>query len=145
MREEKIIKTPPVAFLKVDEIIQKVIGIFILLTLIVYPIAMLLLIPYGAWQVVSGIVGALYGSKWRMKYLGIVAIYFSTYYFGYLLGNRSSLNEFVEVILMGIYCITPLVLGIGYLVKTRQELPKEEGIKPQWKDMDDILDMEMVS
>ena len=139
------IKTPPVAFIKTDEIIQRILGILILLTLIIYPIAMLLLIPFGAWQVISGIVGALYGSKWRMKYLGFVVLYFSTMSLVIAFNeDYFSANSFLIPVFTVIYCVSPLVLGITYYVKTRKERPKKEGVTPKWKEMDDVLDIEMV-
>ncbi|MGK0389067.1 MAG: hypothetical protein ACI94Y_001803 [Maribacter sp.] len=142
------IKTPPPAFIKVDEIIQRILGILILLTLIIFPIAMLLLIPFGAWQVVSGIVGALHGSKWRMKYLGFVVLYFSTLFGFAWLGDSNYLSPYskrlLEDLFAIIYCVSPLIMGLTYFVKTRKERPKEEGVSPKWKDMDDVLDIDMV-
>lgn len=142
-QQEKIIKKPPPIFLKIDLVIQNVLGILILLTLVVYPVAMLLLIPFGAWQVFSGIIGMIYGSKWRMIYLGIVMAYFSTYSLSELLGNRSGVYAGLEFTLMAIYIVTPIVLGMGYYVKTIKETWKKEIRKPKWQDMEDILDVDM--
>lgn len=137
-------KRPPLSFLKVDEIIQRILGILILLTLIVYPIAMLLLMPFGAWQVISGIVGSLYGNKWRMKYIAVVVAYFSSYGLYALCEYLQMMNPVFEFILMTIYIATPLILGISYYVKTRKEAKSSEIVKPKWEDMDDILDLDMI-
>lgn len=141
----RTMKTPPPAFIKTDEMIQRILGILVLLTLIIYPIAMLLLIPFGAWQVISGIVGTLYGSKWRMKYLGFVTLYFSTLSVIAWMGDDyfPSNSPWIPLLTI-IYCGSPLALGIVYYAKTRKERPKKEGVTPEWKDMDDVLDIDMV-
>ncbi|MDZ7879262.1 MAG: hypothetical protein U5L45_16390 [Saprospiraceae bacterium] len=42
--------------------------------------SLLLLIPLGAWQVLSGVVYALNGDRLQQIYLGVVAIYFGILY-----------------------------------------------------------------
>lgn len=138
-------KIPPPAFIRVDEMIQRVLGILVLVTLIFYPIAMLLLIPFGAWQVISGIIGTLYGSKWRMKYLGWVTLYFSTLGILTYMGDYYFPSDSYWIpLLTVIYCGSPLAMGIVYYIKTRKERPEKDGVKPKWEDMDDVLDIEMV-
>ena len=43
-------------------------------------LALLLLIPIGAWQVLSGLIYALDGDRLQQIYLGVVALYFSIWY-----------------------------------------------------------------
>ena len=75
-----------------------------------------------------------------MIYLAIVAAYFSTYLLSDILGNRNSVYPGVEFTLMAIYITVPLILGIGYYIKTKKEAPKKEATKPKWQDLENILD-----
>ena len=43
-------------------------------------LALLLLIPIGAWQVLSGLIYALNGDRLQQIYLGVVAIYFGIWF-----------------------------------------------------------------
>lgn len=43
---------------------------------------LLLLIPLGIWQVISGLINALNGDRLQQIYLGVVALYFTIGYFG---------------------------------------------------------------
>lgn len=43
-------------------------------------LALLLLIPIGAWQVLSGLIYALGGDRLQQIYLGVVAIYFGIWF-----------------------------------------------------------------
>ncbi len=136
---------PPIGFLKIDIAIQKVLGILILLTLIVFPIAMLLAIPFGAWQVISGIIGVSYGSKWRKKYLFIVASYFLFWYGTAYLGGIDiyPISAGIATIIL---FVVPIVLGIRYLAKTEKEIAKIEKKEGQiFEDMPDILDVELIN
>jgi hypothetical protein len=43
--------------------------------------AVLLLIPLGVWQVISGIVGAFDNDRLQQIYIGVIIIYFGIWYF----------------------------------------------------------------
>jgi hypothetical protein len=44
-------------------------------------LALLLLMPLGAWQVISGLIDALKGNRLQQIYLGVVTFYFTIWYF----------------------------------------------------------------
>ncbi len=132
----------PSKFLKIDVIIQRVFLVLIVFGLFVFPISMLLSIPFGAWQVISGVVGALYGSQWRKKYLGVVAIYFMSYPFVYYLSDVIGRSMIFEYTFGAIYVITPIVLGLTYYIKSEKEYPKNDP-KQTLEEHPDILDVEM--
>lgn len=44
-------------------------------------LALLLLMPLGAWQVISGLIDALKNDRLQQIYLGVVSFYFSIWYF----------------------------------------------------------------
>ncbi len=116
---------PPYGFLKIDVVIQQILAFLIALTIIVYPIAMLLCIPFGAWQVFSGIVGAIYGSVWRMKYLVGVFFYFLVAGLVFsLVEHASNTPPAFEIVFGAFIFIIPIVLGITYLYKTMKEVEK---------------------
>lgn len=132
-------KQPPKQFLKVDEMIQRIILILIGLTLIIYPVAMLLAIPFGAWQVISGIVGIFYGSRWRMGYIFCVINYFVSIPLSFQLIEKRMVPEDA---LMVVYLVVPVILGIYYYYKTATEAPKKEQVESE--DIEGILDAEIV-
>ncbi len=45
--------------------------------------ALLLLAPFGAWQVISGLINALNGDRLQKIYLGVVTVYFGIVYVYY--------------------------------------------------------------
>ncbi len=140
-------KIPPIGFLKIDYTIQRILGILIVVSLIYFPIAMLLLIPFGAWQVLSGIIGAAYGSRWRVFYLIAVFIYFIIMITGVSLSesdNPIAESDFLAITFVAIILASPLILGITYLVRTKQDIPEKTMNKSRDKDMSDVLDSDLV-
>lgn len=112
-------------------------------------LAMFLLMPFGAWQVISGVVNALYGSVWHMKYLGFVLAYFLIGGMGTVIVQEiqfRELAEFLEAIGVFILIVAPLVLGTSILYITYQNMTRarENAKKPSFDDMEDILDAAMV-
>lgn len=141
------INVVPSAFTKIDESIQRVLLILILITLIIVPIAGLLLILLGGWQVCSGIVGACYGCKWRMKYLGSVIIYFLIVALTfYLNGDVTFPYDSALVIMLAIICYAfPIMCAPIYYSKIREELPGKDDKLSELTYMGNILDADYLS
>jgi hypothetical protein len=83
-------------WIKTDYRIQSILGGAILLLTVVgaflwlltkdfaflsFALALLLLMPLGAWQVISGLIDALKGDPLQQIYLGVVSFYFTIWYF----------------------------------------------------------------
>lgn len=149
-------KLPPLGFVKVDWIVQLVmLSIMLFCTFFgfigggLFIIAMLLLMPFGMWQVISGIIGAAYGSIWRMKYLAVVFAYFILSGIGSAIFQpfNGTASEIVQGVGIFLLFATPLVLGIWYMIGTFQDKKRLEAgtaNKPTFEDMDDILDVAML-
>ncbi len=129
-------------FLKVDFIIQLILIILMVLTIptVFYPF--LIAIPFGAWQVMSGIIGVIYGSKWRRMYLLIVGLYFSIGYAFISIFQYGSMP--FESVLYLFTFLVPLVLGITYFAMTYREYMASKETKSATKEKYDteILDAE---
>jgi hypothetical protein len=70
-------------WIKMDYWVQTVLGCCILVaaaTFIGLYLALSLLIPLGAWQVLSGLVYAIKGERLQQIYIGVVSIYFGVWY-----------------------------------------------------------------
>ena len=66
-------------WIRTDYYVQTVIGVGILfsaVTVLGIYVALLLLMPLGAWQVISGLVAASQNDRLQQIYLGVVAVYF---------------------------------------------------------------------
>lgn len=99
------------------------IGLFV----IAFPFGALLLIPFGAWQVISALVVLAninqYESDYQRKhviYLGAVALYFLSWLF--VPGEDGW---------MTLYIIPPLVLGMYYWFLTRVRLMDPRVLAPR--------------
>ena len=70
-------------WIRTDYWVQTVIGVGILVTaasVVGLGITLFLLIPLGAWQVMSGLVAALKNDRLQQIYLGVVVVYFGFWY-----------------------------------------------------------------
>ncbi len=109
--------------LKIDYWIQKIFGIAILVcfgTFVGFAFGILGLIPFGAVQVLSGLVFAIgYGDRKRINYLIVVALFFLLWYV------RSEIPygqyEIETYVINAILCITPIALGLLYFQLTAKE------------------------
>lgn len=141
---------PPSNFIRIDYTIQWIIICLIIISLLVWPLAIFLLMPFGAWQVASAIVGVFYRSPWRKKYLLMVFVYFCSYSVAALMGDSFWDNDILMWIFMPLYLLIPLVLGVYYLQMTHKEYRLYRHQAPQGWDgkdtgnMNDILDVDMM-
>ena len=106
--------------LEIDYWMQKILGIIVLVLSITF-YGLVLLIPFGALQVLSGLaLGIGYQSQKRMKYLLIVAIFFICWY---TVTTIHSDSRFYEVSLFVGYTlfVVPPSLGIWYFRLTAKE------------------------
>lgn len=110
-------------FNKVDFWIQAVLGGLIILCLVIFPYAILLAVPFGAWQVMSAFINLFrmgkYSGVYKIKlvsYLVAVVAYFS-------LGYIEAFNN-----LPVLYFLAPAALGIFQL-----HISYERVFKPDYK------------
>jgi hypothetical protein len=150
---------PPLGFLKIDWIIQvafiSLIGFCAVFGIAIgglFIFSLLLLMPFGLWQVISGVVGALYGNRWRVKYLLVVFCYFVLVAIGaFILNMNSHFSSRTFDILVGFSLFfgfgIPVAIGISYLIRTykdKQILEAEASNIHGQENMEDILDEAMM-
>ena len=124
--------------LKIDYWIQKILGIAILIcfgTFVGFAFGLLGLIPFGAAQVLSGLVFAIgYGDRKRINYLIVVALFFLLWY---VRSEITYYGDFVDIILY----ITPIALGLSYFQLTAKEYKEmKSDSEEQYLNNEQILD-----
>ena len=117
-------------WIRTDYWVQTVIGVGILVsavTVVGIYFSLFLLIPLGAWQVVSGLVAALKNDRLQQIYLGIVAVY---------LGFCYSVKEnFVDY-----FMIIAVVIGVWKYTVVRADYKSLDIVTIQNLDNEDLLD-----
>ncbi len=125
-------------FLTVDFYIQTIVGIAcVLLSFALYGI--ILLLPFGIWQVISSIVLVLiYKDKKRVPHLIFVAIWGAILGILMLIGVENFPFYFFYIILL------PAGVGIWYYTITRNDYLLVKGNKGvSREEMEEILDFEL--
>ena len=122
-------------FLTADYYIQTIIGIAcIILSFVLY--GLILLLPFGIWQVISSLVLVLgYGDKKRIPHLIFTAIW------GAILGIMTYFNFENFPIAFFYIIILPACVGIWYYTITRKDYLLMKDVKLEG--MEDILDIEL--
>jgi hypothetical protein len=104
------------ALLRADYWVQTIMGIGLIVcccSVVGIWVALMGLVPFGGWQVLSGLIFGLgYQDSRRLKYLGIVIAYFLLMFL-----NNNIRYEFTWPLLV----VIPPVLAIWYYVVTRRE------------------------
>ena len=121
-------------WIRTDYWVQTVIGVGILVsavTVVGLFFAMFLLIPFGAWQVVSGLVAAFKNDRLQQIYLAVVAIYFG---FWYLNVETIYTNFFVFLMIIAV------VIGVWKYTVVRADYKSLDIVTIQKSDNEDLLD-----
>jgi hypothetical protein len=100
-------------------------------------LTLLLFMPLGLWQVISGIIHAFHGDKLQQIYLGVVAIYFSIVYFFYQINDYQRLYNDVFLILMGVIA---LIIAVWKYTVVRADYISLKIIDVPKTESDDLLD-----
>ena len=123
-------------FIELDYWVQVILGVFICLTVWFF-VGLWLLIPFGAWQVFSGIFLGFGLKDWRrIYYLAGVVIFFSFSYF-------ISYYDWEDPLSIAASVAAVLGLGISYFRLTKKDY--EELKKSTKKDrlvLDDLIETE---
>ena len=121
-------------WIRTDYWVQTVIGVGILVsavTVVGLFFAMFLLIPFGAWQVVSGLVAAFKNDRLQQIYLGVVAVYFG---FWYLTVETMYTNFFFFLMIIA------TVIGVWKYTVVRADYKSLDIVTIQEIDNEDLLD-----
>ena len=121
-------------WIRTDYWVQTVIGVGILIsavTVVGIYFSLLLLIPLGAWQVMSGLVAAFKNDRLQQIYLGVVAVYFG---FWYLTVETMYTNFFFFLMIIAV------VIGIWKYTVVRADYKSLDIVTIQELDNEDLLD-----
>ena len=142
-------------FLKVDIVLQQIIGgiyLFTMLLGIITPgailVAMLLQLALGGWQLISTLTHSINGHvKSRTTYIASVLCYFIVLIIGSLLIANNMIRENTILFVLGLIII-PIILAVWYLIISKKDY-KERSRGPihhkaYAPDMEDILDSEEI-
>ena len=127
--------------LEIDYWIQKIFGIIVLILSITF-YGLILAIPFGALQVLSGLIFAIWNKdKKRAIYLLAVATYFLCCFVTLRLSNDYNQHIAVFQFIGCVLCIIPLVLGNWYFRLTAKEY-KDLEAQREWEQFNEeqILD-----
>ena len=122
-------------WIRTDYWVQTVIGVGILVSaasVVGLGITLFLLIPLGAWQVMSGLVAALKNDRLQQIYLGVVAVYFG---FWYLLAIEK-LNPIGFIFLF----IIAFIIGVWKYTVVRADYKSLDIVTIQDLENEDLLD-----
>lgn len=130
--------------LQFDYWIQTILGVVVLacfITVVGFYVGIWFLLPFGAVQVLSGLIFAIfYQDRKRMVYLLAVALFFYSWYTSDIViySENSNFSSIANTIL----CLTPPSLGIWYFRLTAKEFKalKKQLEKPYSTD-EQILDV----
>ena len=121
-------------FLRTDYRIQSIIGIMGLLFTPFYFLGIFLLLPFGIWQVISGVI-MVYGYRNKKRIVHLVgSIIWFCFFLVLIEDNKVSVifSEFLSLYVI----VLPLCIGICYYVLTRKEYKrlkeKELAIKNEY-------------
>ena len=120
-------------WIRTDYWVQTVIGVGILVsavTVVGIYFSLFLLIPLGAWQVVSGLVAALKNDRLQQIYLGVIAVYFGFFYFVETIYT----NFFVFLMIIAV------VIGVWKYTVVRADYKSLDIVTIQKSDNEDLLD-----
>lgn len=120
-------------WIRTDYWVQTVIGVGILVsavTVVGIYFSLFLLIPLGAWQVVSGLVAALKNDRLQQIYLGVIAVYFGFFYFVETIYT----NFFVFLMIIAV------VIGVWKYTVVRADYKSLDIVTIQEVDNEDLLD-----
>ena len=120
-------------WIRTDYWVQTVIGVGILVsavTVVGIYFSLFLLIPLGAWQVVSGLVAALKNDRLQQIYLGVIAVYFGFFYFVETIYT----NFFVFLMIIA------FVIGVWKYTVVRADYKSLDIVTIQEVDNEDLLD-----
>jgi hypothetical protein len=121
-------------WIKTDYWMQTVMGVGILITaasLIGWMFALILLIPFGAWQLLSGLIAALYGDRLQQIYLVVASLILVLCYF-----NLDVRTETTLLVLI----IVSIPIGIWKYTVARADYISLNIIAVADIDHDDLLD-----
>lgn len=112
-------------FLKVDYWIQTVFLVLMCITIPLFFIPMFLLVIYGAWQLLSGMITALcYPALNRKMYLAKALGYLLFLFVGYLFDEAGLLPDFLGETAIGFilfWLIVPFAIGLWYYNMVRKD------------------------
>ena len=140
-----------VGFLKIDLIVQRIIGLVYLFTgLLGFVIKGLLIIALltqlviGIWQVLSALVITIVNKeKKRITYLISVVCYFIIVGFTTMLNERSIIDDNIFMLIAGLIII-PIAFGVWYYLitlKGYQQLSKDPTLNNEFiNNLEDVLD-----
>ena len=111
-------------FNKIDYYLQMVLGLLIVSVVWVFPYVLLLAIPFGAWQMISGIVNLAQFKKYNSGYGAALIIYMamSVVYLGFLFAGAFEFEALAGV-------IPPVLLAIYYFILSHKRVFNAESIK----------------
>lgn len=93
--------------------------------------ALLLLMPFGVWQVISGLIYAFRNDRLQQIYLGVVAVYFG---FFYLLTLKMDDSLFFLLLIIA------AIIGVWKYTVVRADYKSLDIVTIQEVDNEDILD-----
>ncbi len=114
------------SLLRADYWLQTIVGALMIaccISIVGIYFAALFAIPFGAWQVLSGLYfGIINNDKKRLRYVGAVTAYFAAIFSAYLLKSSDysyfESNIVLDYLFSIIGVVSPIVLGIHYYVIT---------------------------
>jgi hypothetical protein len=124
-----------IGWIKLDYWVQTILGCCIVafaVSVVGLFVALIFLIPFGAWQVISGLVSALRGDRIQQIYLSVVTIHLSLWFGSYTMD-------------VGAFLIIPLILvaiiiGIWKYTVIRADYISLDIIDVPNTDTDNLLD-----
>ena len=122
-------------WIRTDYWVQTVIGVGILVsaaTVVGIYFSLLLLIPLGAWQVVSGLVAAFKNDRLQQIYLGVVGVYFGCWY---LIIETIYTNFFFFLMIIAV------VIGVWKYTVVRADYKSLDIVTIQYLDNEELLDV----
>ena len=122
-------------WIRTDYWVQTVIGVGILIsavTVVGVYFSLLLLMPLGAWQVVSGLVAAFKNDRLQQIYLGVVAVYFGFWYL--LVSENADAGTFIFLLSIA------SIIGVWKYTVVRADYKSLDIITIQNLDNEELLD-----
>jgi hypothetical protein len=120
-----------IAWIKLDYWVQTILGCCILacaISIVGLFVAFIFLIPFGIWQVISGVVSALRGDRIQQIYLSVATIHLSLWFGSYTMdvGAYLIIPLIVVAIIIGIWKYT--VVRADYISLDIISVPDTEHI-----------------
>lgn len=109
-------------FLKIDYSLQSLLLIGMGLSLVMFPISMMLLLFFGAWQLISGLITAFFYKPLNRDYYLAKSIgYIALLLIGTELVDNGFLENLETVLFFIFWIIIPLGIGVWYYLMVRRD------------------------